>query len=240
MEAGLRVSAGAFFISDPHQPTFPIVYASKSFLNLTGYARADVLGQNCSFLQGPGVDTADVRTLADSYDGCTPCDVLSVDLKKNGDKFWNFMHLEPTPHGLGGKSTLVVHAQSDVSAYVEAVAIYGGAHAAQHMPSVRPTGSSCDDEFDEFTSSGDDLSADALPAGDPHQMARFDPLRHIVDDTGENFHGGSPALAVDVTTMMEFVDDCLVQVPDPHSDPWFQTPEDHNEWTIPVASSGIF
>ena len=32
----------------------PIVYASPGFYELTGYSKAEVLGRNCRFLQGPG------------------------------------------------------------------------------------------------------------------------------------------------------------------------------------------
>jgi hypothetical protein len=37
--------------SDPTLPDCPIVFASDSFLELTGYAREEVLGRNCRFLQ---------------------------------------------------------------------------------------------------------------------------------------------------------------------------------------------
>ena len=37
-------------------PDNPIVYASESFIELTGYERSQVLGRNCRFLQGPDTD----------------------------------------------------------------------------------------------------------------------------------------------------------------------------------------
>ena len=42
--------------TNPHLPDMPIVYASDAFLNLTGYARDEVLGRNCRFLGGPDTD----------------------------------------------------------------------------------------------------------------------------------------------------------------------------------------
>jgi hypothetical protein len=38
-------------LSDPRQPDCPIVHASPTFLDLTGYSREEVEGRNCRFLQ---------------------------------------------------------------------------------------------------------------------------------------------------------------------------------------------
>ena len=43
-------------LSDPDQPDNPIVYANKAFERVTGYARDEILGRNCRFLQGTGTD----------------------------------------------------------------------------------------------------------------------------------------------------------------------------------------
>ena len=40
-------------ITGPTLPDNPIIYVNDSFLRITGYAREDVLGKNCRFLQGP-------------------------------------------------------------------------------------------------------------------------------------------------------------------------------------------
>ncbi|KAF9033793.1 PAS domain-containing protein, partial [Panaeolus papilionaceus] len=43
----------SFVVVDVRRHDSPIVYASKSFLDLTGYAEEEVIGRNCRFLQGP-------------------------------------------------------------------------------------------------------------------------------------------------------------------------------------------
>ncbi len=43
-----------FCICDPTLPDCPIVFASDAFLELTEYAREEVLGRNCRFLQVRG------------------------------------------------------------------------------------------------------------------------------------------------------------------------------------------
>ena len=40
-----------FVVADPTLPDCPLVFASDSFLRLTGYTRDEILGQNCRFLQ---------------------------------------------------------------------------------------------------------------------------------------------------------------------------------------------
>lgn len=52
----LQSSQPSFCVTDPQMPDNPIVYASDSFIELTGYDRAQVLGRNCRFLQGPDTD----------------------------------------------------------------------------------------------------------------------------------------------------------------------------------------
>ena len=52
----LQLAQQNFAVSDPSLPDNPIVYASKGFLQLTGYTMSQVIGRNCRFLQGPGTD----------------------------------------------------------------------------------------------------------------------------------------------------------------------------------------
>lgn len=52
----LQSSQPSFCVTDPQLPDNPIVYASDSFIELTGYERSQVLGRNCRFLQGPDTD----------------------------------------------------------------------------------------------------------------------------------------------------------------------------------------
>lgn len=43
----------AFCVVDARKRHLPIVYASESFSDLTGYANVDIIGKNCRFLQSP-------------------------------------------------------------------------------------------------------------------------------------------------------------------------------------------
>ena len=56
-------------ISDPTLPDCPIVYVNDAFKKTTGYARKEVLGRNCRFLQGPDTDPAARKQLRADIQG---------------------------------------------------------------------------------------------------------------------------------------------------------------------------
>ena len=53
----------ACVITDPRRPDNPIVYITPEFEQHTGYAKEEVLGRNCRFLQGPETDPKAVAAL---------------------------------------------------------------------------------------------------------------------------------------------------------------------------------
>ena len=48
----IQASQRSYVISDPNLPDNPIIFASKGFLDLSGYTLENTLGRNCRFLQG--------------------------------------------------------------------------------------------------------------------------------------------------------------------------------------------
>src|SRR3954452_24475220 len=63
--AAVTATRMAMVVPDPNQPDCPVVYCNQAFLDLTGYAEAEVLGRNCRFLQGPDTDPDTVRRIRD-------------------------------------------------------------------------------------------------------------------------------------------------------------------------------
>jgi PAS domain S-box-containing protein len=114
-----------YCISNCRLPDCPIVYASDAFLKLTGYTRDEVVGKNCRFLQGPETDMGEVRAIGNACRSFGSCDVHLLNYKKNGEKFWNFLHMEPI-NGADGSAAFFVGVQCDVTDCVEAALEEGG------------------------------------------------------------------------------------------------------------------
>jgi diguanylate cyclase (GGDEF)-like protein/PAS domain S-box-containing protein len=77
------------------EPGFPIVHASRSFEELTGYAAAEVLGRSCAMLQGPGSGAAEIAEMRRALRDGDECLVEILNYRKDGTPFWNEVLLAP-------------------------------------------------------------------------------------------------------------------------------------------------
>eukprot|EP00887_Chlorella_sp_A99_P007263 scaffold2.g7263.t1 len=82
-----------FVIADPTLPDCPIVFASDSFLQLSGYRREEVLGRNCRFLQGRDTDRRTVGELKQAIREGKEITVRILNYHKDGAPFWNMLTL---------------------------------------------------------------------------------------------------------------------------------------------------
>lgn len=84
----------ALTLADAQQPDAPLVVANSSFLSMVGYARDEVIGRNCRFLQGD-LDNrsarAEVRACLEER---SSTQILLLNRRKNGDMFRNLLFLE--------------------------------------------------------------------------------------------------------------------------------------------------
>lgn len=85
----------ALCISDPRKRDCPIVYSNAAFSDLTGYAREEIVGRNCRFLQGRGTRPAAVAKIREAIETerYTVVDILNY--RKDGSAFWNAVHIGP-------------------------------------------------------------------------------------------------------------------------------------------------
>ena len=67
---------------------------------LAGYAKSEVVGRNCRFLQGKDSDPAVVNDLRGATTAATahPCVVELINYRKDGSKFWNQARANCMPH----------------------------------------------------------------------------------------------------------------------------------------------
>lgn len=111
-----------FVVADATLPDCPLVYASESFYQMTGYGPDEVLGHNCRFLQGEGTDPADVAKLREAIRTGSPVSVRLLNYRKDGTPFWNLLTMTPikTPDG---KVSKIVGVQVDVTSKTEGKAV---------------------------------------------------------------------------------------------------------------------
>ena len=93
--AAVRATRMPMIITDPKQRDNPIVYANDAFLRMCGYAREELLGTNCRFLQGPDTDTTKVAEVREAIEGRRDISVDLLNYRKDGTSFWNALYVSP-------------------------------------------------------------------------------------------------------------------------------------------------
>lgn len=117
-QQAIRHSANGLIICDAQPPDLPIVYVSRSFEELTGYAAAEVLGQRCRFLQGEDTAQAGIADMGQAVATGSGCKVLLHSYRKGGRPFWNEVTLSPLTNNQGIVTHYIV-TQIDISHYLE-------------------------------------------------------------------------------------------------------------------------
>jgi PAS domain S-box-containing protein len=93
--AAVRATRMPMLITDPRQPDNPIVFVNDAFWRLTGYTRAETLGRNCRFLQGPETRREDIARIRDAVERCVPIEIELLNYRKDGSTFWNRLLMSP-------------------------------------------------------------------------------------------------------------------------------------------------
>ncbi|KAL5872709.1 hypothetical protein ACKVWC_008335 [Pyricularia oryzae] len=184
--------AASFCLTDPLLPDNPIAFASDGFLGLSGCPREEVVGQNCRFLQGGGLQNLGVTRIKSAVSsasaGSAGSSVGSVgegashgadgrvetvlnytrDAHGNLKPFWNLLFVCPLRNS-AGNVTYYLNAQINIS---EAV---GSDKEVLEILSVRP---SEPDSLPPSTSSSSSSSpilglSHAITAPNPSYTGRF-------------------------------------------------------------------
>jgi len=95
MLSALSLGCSNFCLTDPAQPDNPIIFVSPGFLEMSGYAKDEVLGRNCRFLQCAETDAGTVKSLRDSIRHSTDVAVTILNQRKDGSRFWNQLFMAP-------------------------------------------------------------------------------------------------------------------------------------------------
>ncbi|KAJ4975078.1 hypothetical protein NE237_000184 [Protea cynaroides] len=94
--SSLIVSLGrikhSFVLTDPHSPDMPIVIC---------YARHEVLGKNCRFLNGHDTDAKVICRRRETIENEQAFTVRILNYRKDGSSFWNHLHISPVRNATG-------------------------------------------------------------------------------------------------------------------------------------------
>lgn len=115
----MAASSDGIVIADAVASDMPIVYVNAAFERMTGYAAAEVVGQNCRFLQGTEAAQEGVQTMRGALKERRACEVILRNYRKDGSLFWNNLRLAPVV-GANGQVTHFVGSQTDVTERIRA------------------------------------------------------------------------------------------------------------------------
>jgi PAS domain S-box-containing protein len=119
--AAVRATRMPMVITNPSLPDNPIVFANEAFQILTGYARNEIIGFNCRFLQGPDTDRGQIDLVRQAIETGISIDVDLLNYRKDGTTFWNALYLSPVRNDQGDVIYFFA-SQMDVTERVEAQA----------------------------------------------------------------------------------------------------------------------
>ncbi|MES3081420.1 PAS domain-containing protein [Sphingomonas faeni] len=93
--AAVRATRMPMIITNPRLPDNPVVFTNDAFCRLSGYSRAEILGRNCRFLQGPETDPTTVVKIREAVRQVRPIEIDIQNHRKDGELFWNRLLLAP-------------------------------------------------------------------------------------------------------------------------------------------------
>jgi PAS domain S-box-containing protein len=93
--AAIRSSRMAMILTNPKLADNPIIYVNDAFLKLTGYAREEVVGRNCRFLQGNKTDQRSIQKVSAAVKKSEDIAIDILNYKKDGTEFWNSLYISP-------------------------------------------------------------------------------------------------------------------------------------------------
>ena len=117
--AAVRATRMAMIITNPRLPDNPIVYVNDAFLRMTGYARDEIMGRNCRFLQGEHTDPAAVRLIREAVEAERDIAIDVLNYRRDKTPFWNALYLSPVTNE-AGEVLFFFASQLDVTDRVDA------------------------------------------------------------------------------------------------------------------------
>ncbi|HEY9707199.1 MAG TPA: PAS domain S-box protein, partial [Oculatellaceae cyanobacterium] len=114
LERAIASSSNGIVISDAQAANNPVIYANSGFERITGYAREEVIGTNCRFLQGTDKVQPGLEQLRRAIASGQEARVVLRNYRKDGTLFWNEFCITPVRDETG-RLTHFIGIQTDIS-----------------------------------------------------------------------------------------------------------------------------
>jgi PAS domain S-box-containing protein len=85
----------AMVFTDAKEPDNPIVFANDSFVTLTGFERAELLGRSFNFLLAQGADPAAIARINEAFASSPDMDPEVHYRREDGSEFWASVFISP-------------------------------------------------------------------------------------------------------------------------------------------------
>ena len=98
MESVITNASDAILITEAEpfeEPGPKIVYVNEAFTRMTGYTADEVIGKSPRILQGPKSDKKELIRLGIAMRNWKPCEITTINYKKNGEEFWINFSISP-------------------------------------------------------------------------------------------------------------------------------------------------
>ncbi|XP_024041332.1 protein TWIN LOV 1 isoform X2 [Citrus clementina] len=89
----------------------PIVFASRGFLKMSGFSRAEIIGRNGRMFQGPRTNRRTIMEIREAIREERPIEVNLLNYKKDGTPFWMLFKMSPVFGKEDGRATHFVAVQ---------------------------------------------------------------------------------------------------------------------------------
>ncbi|WP_211339695.1 PAS domain S-box protein [Mucilaginibacter gracilis] len=101
-------------VSPLDEPGPAVVYVNEAFTRMTGYSAEEMINKTPRILQGPKTDKIELQRLRVALQKGEPCEVTTVNYKKNGDEFWINFSVSAVKDG-AGQSTHFIAIERDIT-----------------------------------------------------------------------------------------------------------------------------
>ncbi|MDE0404065.1 MAG: ATP-binding protein [Nitrospira sp.] len=113
-DRSINSATNGIIIVDARQPDMPTVYCNAAFEKITGYAKEEVIGRNCRFLQGADHQQPGLDAIRRAIRQGAQAKAELRNYRKDGSPFWNELYVAPVKDQKG-QLTHFIGIQTDIT-----------------------------------------------------------------------------------------------------------------------------